>query len=35
MGPISGFVFDADETLYIAGDTIWYDPVELDAQLIL
>jgi L-ascorbate metabolism protein UlaG (beta-lactamase superfamily) len=28
MGPVSGFVFEADETLYIAGDTIWYDPVE-------
>lgn len=21
-GPVSGFVFDADETMYIAGDTI-------------
>lgn len=28
MGPVSGFIFEADETLYIAGDTIWYDPVE-------
>jgi L-ascorbate metabolism protein UlaG (beta-lactamase superfamily) len=28
MGPVSGFVFEADRTLYIAGDTIWYDPVE-------
>ena len=28
MGPVSGFVFEGDETLYIAGDTIWYDPVE-------
>lgn len=27
MGPVSGFVFEADETLYLAGDTIWYDPV--------
>ena len=28
MGPVSGFVFEGDETLYIAGDTIWYEPVE-------
>lgn len=30
MGPVSGFVFegDAGETLYLAGDTIWYEPVE-------
>lgn len=28
MGPVSGFVFEADETLYLVGDTIWYDPVE-------
>jgi L-ascorbate metabolism protein UlaG (beta-lactamase superfamily) len=28
MAPVSGFVFEGDETLYIAGDTIWYDPVE-------
>ncbi|SEQ79498.1 MBL fold metallo-hydrolase [Natrinema salaciae] len=28
MGPVSGFVFDADETLYVAGDTVWYDGVE-------
>lgn len=28
MGPVSGFVFEADETLYLAGDTIWYEPVE-------
>ena len=27
MGSVSGFVFEADEALYIAGDTIWYDPV--------
>lgn len=27
MGPVSGFVFEADETLYLAGDTIWYEPV--------
>jgi L-ascorbate metabolism protein UlaG (beta-lactamase superfamily) len=27
MGPVSGFVFEGDETLYVAGDTIWYDPV--------
>lgn len=28
MGPVSGFVFEADETLYVAGDTVWYDAVE-------
>ncbi|MGM0389381.1 MAG: MBL fold metallo-hydrolase, partial [Natrinema limicola] len=28
MGPVSGFVFEGDETLYLAGDTIWYDAVE-------
>lgn len=28
MGPVSGFVFEADETVYVAGDTIWYDAVE-------
>ncbi|MEF8807623.1 MBL fold metallo-hydrolase [Natronomonas sp.] len=28
MGPVSGFVFEADETLYLAGDTVWYEGVE-------
>lgn len=28
MGPVSGFVFEAAETVYVAGDTIWYEPVE-------
>lgn len=28
MGPVSGFVFDADRTVYLAGDTVWYDGVE-------
>ncbi|TKX75210.1 MBL fold metallo-hydrolase [Halorubrum sp. GN11_10-6_MGM] len=28
MGPVSGFVFEGDRTLYITGDTIWYDPVK-------
>ena len=28
MGPVSGFVFDAGSTLYLAGDTVWYDGVE-------
>ncbi|ELY65581.1 MBL fold metallo-hydrolase [Natrinema versiforme] len=28
MGPVSGFVFEADETVYVAGDTVWYDAVE-------
>jgi L-ascorbate metabolism protein UlaG (beta-lactamase superfamily) len=27
MGPVSGFVFEGAETLYLAGDTIWYEPV--------
>lgn len=27
MGPVSGFVFEADETVYVAGDTIWYEAV--------
>ncbi|WP_416841467.1 MBL fold metallo-hydrolase [Haloferax sp. DFSO52] len=27
MAPVSGYVFDSDQTLYIAGDTIWYDAV--------
>ncbi|REA05833.1 MBL fold metallo-hydrolase [Haloferax sp. Atlit-6N] len=27
MGPVSGFVFEGEKSLYIAGDTIWYDPV--------
>ncbi|KAB1185497.1 MULTISPECIES: MBL fold metallo-hydrolase [Haloferax] len=28
MAPVSGFVLETDETLYIAGDTIWYDAIE-------
>jgi L-ascorbate metabolism protein UlaG (beta-lactamase superfamily) len=30
MGPVSGFVFQADNepTVYCAGDTIWYEPVK-------
>ncbi|MCD2201755.1 MBL fold metallo-hydrolase [Halobacterium sp. KA-6] len=28
MAPVSGFVFEGDETVYVAGDTIWYEPVE-------
>ncbi|WP_148415929.1 MBL fold metallo-hydrolase [Haloferax sp. KTX1] len=27
MGPVSGFVFEGEKSLYVAGDTIWYDPV--------
>ena len=27
MGPVSGFVLDGDETLYLAGDTVWYESV--------
>jgi L-ascorbate metabolism protein UlaG (beta-lactamase superfamily) len=28
MAPVSGFVFEGEETVYVAGDTIWYEPVE-------
>jgi L-ascorbate metabolism protein UlaG (beta-lactamase superfamily) len=28
MAPVSGFVFEGEKTLYLAGDTIWYVPVE-------
>ncbi|PCR90713.1 MBL fold metallo-hydrolase [Natrinema ejinorense] len=28
MGPVSGFVLEAEETLYLAGDTVWYDQVK-------
>ncbi|NEU59145.1 MBL fold metallo-hydrolase [Halorussus sp. MSC15.2] len=28
MGPVSGFVFEENEIVYVAGDTIWYEPVE-------
>jgi hypothetical protein len=28
MGPVSRFVFESDETVYVAGDTIWYEPVQ-------
>jgi L-ascorbate metabolism protein UlaG (beta-lactamase superfamily) len=28
MGPVSGFVFENGATLYVAGDTVWYDDVE-------
>lgn len=27
MGPVSGFVLDGEETLYLAGETVWYEPV--------
>jgi L-ascorbate metabolism protein UlaG (beta-lactamase superfamily) len=27
MGPVTGFVFEGAETLYLAGDTVWYEPV--------
>lgn len=27
MGPVSGFVLEDEATLYLAGDTVWYDPV--------
>ncbi|ELZ56549.1 MULTISPECIES: MBL fold metallo-hydrolase [Halorubrum] len=40
MGPVSGFVLDGDETLYVAGDTVWYEPVaetlaEFDPDAVL
>jgi L-ascorbate metabolism protein UlaG (beta-lactamase superfamily) len=28
MGLVSGFVFEGDQTVYVAGDTVWYEPVE-------
>jgi L-ascorbate metabolism protein UlaG (beta-lactamase superfamily) len=27
MGPVSGFVIEGERTLYLAGDTVWYEPV--------
>ncbi|WP_435100334.1 MBL fold metallo-hydrolase [Halarchaeum sp. P4] len=27
MAPVCGFVLEGTETLYLAGDTVWYDPV--------
>lgn len=27
MAPVCGFVVEGDESLYLAGDTVWYDPV--------
>ena len=27
MAPVSGFVFEGGSTLYVAGDTVWYEPV--------
>ncbi|MFB6155023.1 MAG: MBL fold metallo-hydrolase [Haloferacaceae archaeon] len=27
MAPVSGFVLDGDRTVYLAGDTVWYDAV--------
>lgn len=27
MGPVSGFVLDGETTLYLAGDTVWYNRV--------
>ncbi|MBP1986612.1 L-ascorbate metabolism protein UlaG (beta-lactamase superfamily) [Halolamina salifodinae] len=28
MGPVSGFVFESEKTVYAAGDTVWYEPVK-------
>lgn len=27
MAPVCGFIFETDRTLYLAGDTVWYDDV--------
>jgi L-ascorbate metabolism protein UlaG (beta-lactamase superfamily) len=27
LGPVTGFLFDADESVYVAGDTVWYGTV--------
>ncbi|RJT07961.1 MBL fold metallo-hydrolase [Halococcus sp. IIIV-5B] len=27
MAPVCGFVLEGDETLYLAGDTVWYPPI--------
>lgn len=27
MGPVTGFLFDGDESVYVSGDTVWYGPV--------
>ncbi|WP_435118726.1 MBL fold metallo-hydrolase [Halolamina sp. C58] len=40
MGPVSGFVFEAEETVYVAGDTVWYEPVaetldQFDPDLVV
>ncbi|MDS0295317.1 MBL fold metallo-hydrolase [Halogeometricum luteum] len=32
MAPVSGFVFEGTETLYLAGDTVWYDAVDRTLQ---
>ncbi|WP_335998713.1 MBL fold metallo-hydrolase [Halorientalis halophila] len=34
MAPVSGFVLAGEETLYLAGDTVWYDavPETIDAH---
>ncbi|MDZ7745988.1 MAG: MBL fold metallo-hydrolase [Halobacteriales archaeon] len=28
MGPVTGFLFEGEETTYVAGDTVWYGPVS-------
>ena len=40
MGPVSGFVLENEATLYVAGDTVWYDPVaetldEFDPDMVV
>ncbi|MBP2251200.1 L-ascorbate metabolism protein UlaG (beta-lactamase superfamily) [Halarchaeum solikamskense] len=41
MAPVCGFVLDGSESLYLTGDTVWYDPVaevlearDLDAVVV-
>ncbi|WP_353634082.1 MBL fold metallo-hydrolase [Halobacterium sp. NMX12-1] len=40
MGPVSGFVFEGEQTAYVAGDTVWYEPVaetldRFDPELVV
>lgn len=28
MGPVSGYVFEGDQTVYVPSDTVWYEAVE-------
>jgi hypothetical protein len=40
MGPVSRFEFEADDTVYVAGDTIWYEPAaetlaQFDPEMVV